>query len=98
MPWLQGKKTYIAAGALVALAIGGFLVGAVSDMNAALLIVAAFGLFGQRAAIGRYQSFIVAGLDELKAKLPAAPQVGATAGRVGNAVAGEIAAAVPEKK
>ena len=77
MKTLEGKKTYIAAGAMVVFAMAGFLFGAISDQMAAGMLIAAFGLFGLGQKSDRYGKAVLAELAEVK-QIMATRQAGKT--------------------
>jgi hypothetical protein len=56
---LEGKKTNIAAGVLLALAVAGFLTGHVSDVNAIALAAFALAAFGLGDKSDRYGKLLI---------------------------------------
>jgi hypothetical protein len=66
--WLVGKKTYLAAAALVVMGIGAWWNGAGSELSLAVIIFG-LGLAGLGAKSERYGRATLAALEQLKPAL-----------------------------
>jgi hypothetical protein len=76
MRWLDGKKTYIAAGLLVVLGGFGFWTGKAGDVVSTAIVLLAVGLFGLGDKAERYGRAITAALTELKSEVRRHPGAG----------------------
>jgi hypothetical protein len=65
--WFQGKKTYLAAGLLVILAMAGWWTARIDETTASMAIVFAFGLIGLGAKGQRLAKLMLDVGAELKA-------------------------------
>jgi hypothetical protein len=99
MKWLQGKKTYIAGGALMGLAVFGHWAGALSDGDFVALFSIGLGFIGVRSGIARNHAVQMEALQRIEAALPAPPKkLAAAAGSAsGKSVAGMVAAEIENR-
>jgi hypothetical protein len=73
--WLTGKKTYIAAAALAAIAAAGFWFGAINGTQLGEALAVAAGLVGLGHKLDRQIAFAVAALEQARtAKAVEAPK------------------------
>jgi len=66
MSFLAGKKTYIAAGALMVVAAAGYWFGYLDGTSAAGLVATGLAFYGLRDANARYAKLIIAALEKAK--------------------------------
>ncbi len=64
--FLQGKKTYLSAAAMLVLAICGWWFGAINEVNALALLALAFSTIGLKAGSARYALATIQALEEIK--------------------------------
>lgn len=65
--FLQGKKTFISAGFLALVALGGFFQGSLSETSMLLILGAAASLVGLGDKFNQHRADITQVLEELKA-------------------------------
>jgi hypothetical protein len=63
MKWLQGKKTYIAGGALMALALFSYWVGLIGDATAVIIFANGLGFCGIRSALANNHAVLLGELQ-----------------------------------
>ena len=78
MKFLEGKKTYIAAGILIVLGAMELWSGGMSSLDSTATIVVGFGLFGLGAKSERYGQILTAEIQELKELVASHPGTGLT--------------------
>ena len=97
MKYFEGKKTYLAAAALVVIAALSFWLELASDVQCMTILAIAFGMFGLGSKSERYGRMMIDAIEELKRQQAAGATAKDQAKAVGKVLAPEIATAVVQE-